>query len=130
MRTAKKDCFDNLYLSNVTDNKKIRKPVNPLFTDKGMNHDRIILVEDDKIISENGQISESFADVIINLNIPQYEDPTSNTNGINDPVSRAIEKYKNHPSIKHIKTNNENDVSFGFQEIQAIEIEKELKNWN
>ena len=129
MRTAKKDYFDNLYLRNVTDNKKIWKPVNPLFTDKGMNHDKIILVEDDKIISENEQISKSFADVIINLNIPQYEDPTSNTND-NDPVSRAIEKYKNHPSIKHIKTNNENDVSFGFQEIQAIEIEKELKNWN
>ena len=130
VRTAKKDYFVNLYLRNVTVNKKIWKPVNPLFTDKGMNHDKIILVEDDKIISENEQISESFADVIINLNIPQYEDPTSNTNGINDPVSRAIEKYKNHPSIKHIKTNNENDVSFGFQEIQAIEIEKELKNWN
>ena len=48
----------------------------PLFTDKGMNHDKIILVEDDEIISENEQTSESlnntFADVIINLNIPQY----------------------------------------------------------
>ena len=38
-----------------------------------------------------------------------------------------IEKYKNHPSINLIKTTNEN-VSFHFQEIQAIEIEKELKN--
>ena len=31
-------------------------------------------------------------------------------------------------SIKLIKTNSENNVSFCFQEIQAIEIEKELKN--
>ena len=31
-------------------------------------------------------------------------------------------------SIKLIKTNSENNVSFRFQEIQAIEIEKELKN--
>ena len=106
----------------------------PSFTDKGMNHDKIILVEDDEIISENEQISEPlnnfFADVIINLNIPQYEDPTSNTNGNDDPVSRAIEKYKNHPSIKPIKTYNENKVGFRFQEIQAIETEKELKNLN
>ena len=82
----------------------------PFFTDKGMNHDKIILVEDDEIISENEQISESlnnfFADAIINLNIPQYEDPTSNTDGIDDPVLRAIEKYKNHPSITLIKTNS------------------------
>ena len=69
-----------------------------------------------------------FADAIINLNIHQYEDPTSNTNDIADPVLRAIEKYKSHPSIKLIKTNSENNVSFRFQEIQAIEIEKELKN--
>ena len=97
-----------------------------------MNHDKIILVEDDEIISENEQISESlnkfFADAIISLNIPQYEDPTSNTDGIDDPVLRAIEKSKNHPSMKLIKTNSENNVSFRLQEIQLIEIEKELKN--
>ena len=73
-----------------------------------MNHDKIILVEDDEIISESEQISESlnnfFADAIINLNIPQYEDLTSNTSGIDDPVLRAIEKYKNHSSIKLHKT--------------------------
>ena len=86
-----------------------------------MNHDKIILVEDDEIISEKEQISESlnnfFADAIINLNIPEYEDSTSNTNGIDDPVLRAIEKYKNLPSIKLIKITSENNVSFRFQEI-------------
>ena len=83
-----------------------------------MNHDKIILVEDDQIISVNEQISEYlnnfFADVIINLNISQYEDPTSNTNAIDNPVSKAIQKHKNHPSIKLIKTNNKNNVSFRF----------------
>ena len=104
----------------------------PLFTGKRTNHDKIILEEDDEIIAENKQISVSLnnflADAIINLNIPQYEDPTSNTNGGDDPASRAREKYKNYPSIKLIKTNSEDNVSFRFQEIQAIEIEKELKN--
>ena len=59
MRKAKKDYFDNLDLSNVTDNKKVWETVRLLFTDKGMIHDKIILVEDDKIISENEQISQS-----------------------------------------------------------------------
>ena len=66
-----------------------------------MNHDKIILVEHDEIISENEQISEYlnnfFADVIINLNISQYEDPTSNTNAIDNPVSKAIQKHKKTP---------------------------------
>ena len=56
-----------------------------------------------KIASQNKQISESennlFAYVMINLNIRQYEDATINTNGIDNLVLRAIEKYKNHLSI-------------------------------
>ena len=51
MKKAKKDYFDNLDIRNVTDNKKFSKTAKPLFTDKGMNHDKIILVEDDEIIS-------------------------------------------------------------------------------
>ena len=51
-------------------------------------------MEDDEIISENEQISESLnnflVNVFINLNIPQYEDTTVNTNVIDDQVLRAI----------------------------------------
>ena len=38
----------------------------------------------------------------------QYIYPTINTNGTDDPVLRVVERYKNHTSIKLIKTNNEN----------------------
>ena len=97
VRKAKKEYFDNLDFRNVTDNKKVWKTVKPLFTDKGMNHDKIILVENDEIISQSKQISESmnnfFADAIINLNNPQYEDPTSNNKGIDDPVLRKMIRY-------------------------------------
>ena len=60
-----------------------------------MIHDKIIRLEDDEIISEKEEISESL----------------------------------NSNKQKLIKINNENkNVSFRFQEIQAIEIEKELKD--
>ena len=88
LKKAKEDYFDNLDLKNITDNKRLWKTVKPFFTDKGMDLDKIILSEYDEIISENEQISESlndfFANVIINLNIPHYEDPTVNTNVIDD----------------------------------------------
>ena len=74
------------------------KTVKPFFTCEGMNHNKVILVEDDKITSENEQVSESlnnyFVDVIINLNIPQYKDPTFNTSAIDDPVTIALENRK------------------------------------
>ena len=99
-KAKKKTNFDNLDLRNVPDNKNLWKIVKPLFADQGMNHDKLVLVENDEIISENQQISKSFnsffADAIINLNIPQYKDSKYqcqyNTNGSDDPVSIAIEK--------------------------------------
>ena len=73
VRKGKKEYFDKPDPRNVTDNEKVCQSVTP-FTDKGMNQDKIILVEDYEIISEKEQISESlnnfFADAIINLNIP------------------------------------------------------------
>ena len=93
-----------------------------------MNHDKTILVEDNEIISENEQISESFnnffANAIINLNIPQYEDPTSNTDGIDDPVLRAIEKSKNHPSMKLIKLTVKIMLVFVFRKFKQLKLKK------
>ena len=39
-------------------------------------------------------LNNSFAVVMINLNIPQYEYPTVNTSGIDDPIIRALENTK------------------------------------
>ena len=45
-------------MTNVHDPKTFWKTVELFFTDKGMNHDQIILVRGDEIISKNKQISE------------------------------------------------------------------------
>ena len=65
--------------TKVFDNNIFWKTVKPFFTDKGVNHDRsLLLEEDDKTISDNDEISENinnfFADIVKNLIIPQYED--------------------------------------------------------
>jgi len=84
-------------------------------------------------ITKNEEIAENlnnfFSDIITNLKIPQYKDPTTNAENITDPVFKAIEKYKNHPSIKLIKNhyNNDNNL-FSFHSVSLEEIEKELKN--
>ena len=63
----------------VFDNNIFWKTVKLFFTDKGVNHDRsLLLEEDDKTISDNYEISENinnfFVDIVKNLIIPQYED--------------------------------------------------------
>ena len=108
------------------DNKTFWKTIKPYFTDKGINHDNITLVENKETVSDNNEISETlnnfFSEVATNLKFPQYV----NVEGIEDPVAGAVEKYKNHPSIRLIKENYRNtNNTFRFENVSVKEIEKE-----
>ena len=84
----------------MSDNKIFWKTVKLFFTDKGVNHNRIFLVEENEIISDNdeisGKLNNFFAGIVRILNISQYEDHSVSTDNINDPILRAKEKFKNH----------------------------------
>ena len=90
----------------MSDNKTFWKTVKPFFTEKVVNHDGVLLVEKNKTISDNDEISQKvnnfFADIVKNLNIPQYEDYLVNTDDIDDPILRAKVNFKNHQSIQLI----------------------------
>ena len=98
VRKAKLDYYNKLNHKKVSDNKTFWKTVKPFFVDKGVNHDRILLVEENETISNNYEISEKlnnfFADIVKNLNIPRYEDYWVNTDNIDDPILRAKENLK------------------------------------
>ena len=72
------DYYNKLNHKEVSDNKTFWKTVKPFFTDNGVNHDSILLVEENETISDNDEISEKlnnfFADIMKNLNISQYDD--------------------------------------------------------
>ena len=72
--------------------------VKAFFTDKGVNHNIILLVEENETISDNDEISEKlnnfFVDMVENLNISQYEDHLVNSGNIDDPILRAKENIK------------------------------------
>ena len=132
VRKATKTYYSNLDHKKIVDNKKISKTIKPYFTDKDINHDHITFAENKETISDKNEISETlnkfFSEVATKLNLPQYGDPTVNVEDIEDPVARAIKKYKNHPSIKQIKENSRNtNNTFHFEKVSAKETEKELK---
>ena len=134
VRKAKKSYYSNLDHKKIVDNKTFWKTIKPFFTDKGVNHDNITLVENEETVSDNKEISETlnnfFSEVVTNLNLPQYHNPTVNVDDIEDPVARTIEKSsKNHPSIRLIKENYRNtNNTFHFENVSVKGIEKELKN--
>ena len=133
IRKAKKSYYSNLDHKKIVDNKTFWKTIKPFFTDKDVNHDNITLVENEETVSDNKEISETlnnfFSEVVTNLNLPQYHDPTVNVDDIEDPVARTVDKYKNHPSIRLIKENYRNtNNTFHFENVSVKYIEKELKN--
>ena len=105
VRKAKKSYYSNLDRKKIV-GKTFWKTIKPYFTGKGINHNNIILAENEETVSGNKEISETlnnfFSEVVTSLDLPQYVDPTVNVEDIEDPVARAVEKYKNHPSTRLI----------------------------
>ena len=59
VRKPKLNYCHKLNHKKVSDNKTFWQTVKPFITDKGVNHDRILLVEENETISDNYEISEN-----------------------------------------------------------------------
>ena len=129
IRKTKRDYYSNLNHKQVTDNKIFWKTIKPFFTDKGINNEKITLIENGEELLKNEEVTENlnnlFSDIISNLKLPTYEDPTTNAGNIADPVLKAIQKYKNHPSIRIINDKYTTNSAFTFNQVSLTEIQKE-----
>ena len=91
---------------NTSPKKKLfQKTVKPSFTDKTLKDERITLVENNKVVSDESELVEIFSKYFGN-NISSDNDDVT--------IRRAIEKYQNHPSIKVTRENigTANNLSF------------------
>ena len=68
--------------------------------------------------------------IVQNLDIQQYNVDDPICENINDPLLKAIVRYRNHPGIVAIKKFCNSKSHFSFKKFQKEEILKELKNLN
>ena len=115
VRKAKKSYSTNLDHEKIVDNKIFWKTIKPYFTDKGINHNNITLVENEETVSKNKEISETynsfFSEVVANLNLPQYDDPT---------VNAKISRIRLQEQSKNIRIIQVLDLSKRIIETQII----------
>ena len=103
----KKFC-SNLELNQITDNKRVSKTIKPLLSDKCIQSSVLTLINNENVISDNFKLAQTFNNcfksVVKKLGIKECEaSPGVNANSRSkDGVEVAIEKYKDHPSIKMI----------------------------
>ena len=73
-------------------------------------------------------LTNFFVNIVPNLGINTNHSFLINTDNENDPIEKALAKYKNHPSIISIKTFMENpDTYFSFQHVSKYKITKTIE---
>ena len=114
----------------MADNKQFWRTVKPLLSEKSKSNEKITLVEDDKIRSEdrdNAELLNSFfSNAVKNLKIPEFSDSNPLAENIPYPIFKAILKYKHHPSTIAIK-NVTNGPGFYFCGVSVNNVFKEIK---
>ena len=133
-KKERKKFYSNIHLMQLTDNKTFWQNMKPFLSDKNKATEKITLVSDDKIFSDDLEIAEKFNEffknAVNNLNLSSNEDLLLSTKHLSDPVQIAIEKYKNHPSILTIQNNVTIDQSFSFQIASTDTIYKQINLLN
>ena len=129
-KRARKNYCKNLDLRKITDNKKFYETMKPFFSDKGGIRDKIVLVENDELISGDIEVAETFNTYFSKSN--EALGITENKLLLNpvcvsdSVVTKCIKKFEAHPSIISIKHHVNIQCRFEFLPVTAEDMEKEL----
>ena len=98
LRKTKTQYYSNLDEKNVTDHKAFWKTVQPFLSDKITSKKKIILIEEDEIVSNHKNtvqvLNIFFSNIVGSLNIPEYITNDPIFDNIRDPIIKMIKIQK------------------------------------
>ena len=105
-----------------------------MFSNKIKSKEKIALVENAEIVTEDSKLvkifNDFFSSVVDKLNTAINDDHISETSS-SDPVWASIERFSKHPSLLNIKKRMGNiSPKFKFQYVDQNQISKEIQNLN
>ena len=128
---ARRDYLNNMQAADVNKN-NFWKTIGPFFSNKSVKQaKKLILIEQNDIVPDDSKVAEifskHFSEITKSLNIPEYATKDNNFTKIEDPVLRAIEKYKDHPSIVRISSfSGTNQKRFQFKHFYPWEVRTKI----
>ena len=132
LRKTKRSYYLNLNEKNIIDNRKFWKIVKPMLSNKFVNNEKITLVDNEKIITNDKEIAkvlnDFFSNIIKTLNIPKKDHTYSIVENVRDPTLKAILNYHKHPSILAIKRKLKSGPVFTFNHVMREDVIKEINN--
>ena len=132
-KIERKRYYSNLNLKTITDNKRFFKTMKPFLTKKGVNSGKITLIENESILSADGDVAEflnSFSsDATKSLGINENQYILNDTLHIVDSIDIALKKFESHPSILKINEIVGGSV-FSFNTVTLEDVVLEIRNQN
>ena len=126
--------YKNLGLRKAIDNKIFWPTVKPLLSDKDSQGNKITLIQDGEIISDDEEVVKTFSsffiDAVKSLDVSENQYLLTDTDGIDDPVDAAIKKIEAHPSILTIKEKVNIVKTFSFKPINLDDMELVINRLN
>ena len=134
-KKVKREYFDKLNINSFSDNKKFWSTIKPFFSDKNKKSGKIILVENNEIITDNKLnaeiMNEYFVNITHTLDIP---DITKEMLPVDvtciDTIDEIIYKFSKHPSITKINKITKLATGFFFEKVDQKQIESEILSLN
>ena len=128
---AKRQHFMSLQSKTIDNDKKFWKTVKPLFTNKNPMSEKITLIEDGRILSNDVEVAECFNEYFCNITDSLDIDPLfkelQEQMSVEQMVLRAINKYKDHPSVKVINEHvTSNGNTFRFSHVSPNQVMKQI----
>ena len=126
----RKKCCESLNPRSVTI-KVFGKNIQPFFSEKRKISNKITLVDnkentsfEDHLVSE--ELNKFFENATRGLEVNENSYIIDTDSNEINSVEKAINKYRNHPSVLLIKSRLKNIPSFSFNKVSLSEIEREL----
>ena len=67
LRKTKRSYFEQINIKDISDNKKFWNTIKPFFSNKGLNSNKLMLIENDKLISEEPLLARTMNEYFTNI---------------------------------------------------------------
>ena len=86
------------------------------------------MISNDKEVAE--AMNDYFISITDSLGLSENREVTTSTNGLSDPIEKAIMKYSKHPSIRKIRSFAQINGYYKFEEVTLEQMHSEIEGLN
>ena len=132
-RKEKRQFYDILDPTLIGKDKHFWETFIPFFSEQLSSKEKLLLVEDEIIISDDKEISNCFNSYFINIIDTLCLNESETIGGYipsQDAVLNEVNQFKNHPSSTKIKMTIKSGETFVFQPVSSVEVRNEIDQLN